>query len=285
MLNSKNDLNLNNSVNSKKKFEQPSVASNTVAELSAKLIEANKKLQDAEHERTIMLENISHDLRAPLTAIRSTVDYMLERSKDGESSITEDEKRAMLSLLDVRTRTLEVLVNDLYYMTCIDSGREEFNFEEVPLLQFLEEYFFAAEIDDKYAKHELILEAPEDLDALVNIDVPKFSRVLDNLFTNARKYSDEGSTIALGAGIDQGTAYFYVRDNGPGIPEDAIPYIFDRTFRVSGARTPTKESSSGLGLAITKGIVEQHGGKIECKSALGKGSTFKVYIPVSGQDR
>jgi signal transduction histidine kinase len=103
--------------------------------------------------------------------------------------------------------------------------------------------------------------------------------VLDNLFTNARKYSDEGSTIILGAGEGDGYAYFYVKDNGQGIPKDAIPYIFDRTFRVSGARTPSKESSSGLGLAITKSIVEQHGGSISCESVLGEGSTFTVRIP------
>lgn len=267
-------------MSSKKKFEQPSVASDTVAELSAKLLEANIKLKQAERERTLMIENISHDLRAPLTAIRSTVDYMREKSKDGRMDVPEEDRKAMLNLLDVRTRTLEVLVNDLYYMTCIESGREEFNFVTVPLAQFLEEYYFAAEIDDKYEGYELKLEVPEDLDALVSIDVAKFSRVLDNLFTNAGKYTDAGSTITLGAGCEDGYAYFYVKDNGKGISEDALPYIFDRTFRVSGARTPGKASGSGLGLSIVKSIVHQHGGEVWCESVLGKGSTFTVRIPV-----
>ncbi len=270
-------------MNRKKTFEQPKVDSNTIAELSAKLIESNNKLKLAEHERTLMLENISHDLRAPLTAIRSTVDYMIEKSSGTGDEISPEERKAMLSLLDVRTRTLEVLVSDLYYMTCIDSGREEFKLQTLPFSQFLEEYFFAAEIDEKYKGYNLVLEVPDDLEAMVNIDVAKFSRVLDNLFTNARKYSEEGSTIALGAGTDGKEAFFYVRDSGQGIPEDAIPYLFDRPFRVSGARTPSKENSSGLGLAIAKSIVEQHGGAIRCDSRLGEGSTFTINLPLADQ--
>ncbi|WP_035784586.1 sensor histidine kinase [Butyrivibrio sp. MC2021] len=268
-------------MNTKKKFQQPVVASDTVADLSAKLLEANKKLQIAERERTLMLENISHDLRAPLTAIRSTVDYMKEKSKDGVLNFPDEERKAMLNLLDARTRTLEALISDLYYMTCIESGREEFNLNKVPLSQFLEEYFFAAELDEKYDNYKLVLEVPEDLDVIVNIDVAKLSRVLDNLFINARKYSDEGSTIALGAGVDGENVFFYVKDNGQGIPKESLPYIFDRTYRVSGARTPSKETSSGLGLSIVKTIVENHGGSVECRSELGKGSTFTVTIPVA----
>lgn len=270
-------------MNNKKKFQQPEVSSNTVAVLSAKLLEANKKLQTAERERTLMIENISHDLRAPLTAIRSTVDYMMEKNRVG-GQVSEDERKAMLSLLDARTRTLEVLVNDLYYLTSIESGREELKTEKLPLAQFLEEYFFAAEIDDKYENYVLKLDVPEDMDALVAIDVAKFSRVLDNLFTNARKYSDEGAEIVLGAGRENDRAFFYVKDNGQGIPKEAIPYIFDRTYRVSGARTPSKESSSGLGLSIAKSIVEQHGGTISCDSEISKGSCFRVELPIVGEE-
>ena len=279
MLNSKNDLNLNNSMNSKKKFEQPSVASNTVAELSAKLIEANKKLQDAEQERTIMLENISHDLRAPLTAIRSTIDYMKQKSECDKLDISEDEIRAMINLLDVRAKTLEVLVHEFYYLTCIESGRDDLSLQEVPLAQFLEEYFFAAEIDDKYDGKNLNLDVPENMDALVRIDTAKMSRVLDNLFTNARKYSGDGATITLGAFEKDDSVCFYVRDTGYGIPKESLDHIFKRTYRVSDSRTPAQEASSGLGLTIVKSIVEQHGGTIMCESEYGEGSVFTVSIP------
>ncbi len=264
----------------KKEFEQPNVDSNTVAELSKKLLEVNKKLQEAENERKQMLENISHDLRAPLTAIRSTVDYLNDKSKSGTLDISSAETTDLFNLLDSRTRTLEVMVNDLYYLTCIESGRDGIKPVKVPLGQFLEEYFFAIQMDDKYSKKDLALEVSEDSDVMVEIDPDKMSRVLDNLFTNARKYSDDGAQIALGLKEEESTAIIYVRDTGFGMPEDAIPHIFDRTYRITGARTPTKETSSGLGLSIVKSVVEQHGGRIWCESELGKGSCFYVELPI-----
>ena len=265
-------------MDNKKAFEQPGVYSDTVAELSKKFIEANNKLKESERQRTEMIENISHDLRAPLTAIRSTIDYCIQKTADGVDPLTEDEAGAMLKVLDSRVKTLEVLVKDLYLLTCIDSGREEFRFRNIPLAQFLEEYFYAAEIDDKYTDYNLVMDIPDNMEASVSVDVSKISRVLDNLFTNACKYSDKGSRITLGAGIENERTFFYVEDNGWGIPEDSVPHVFDRTYKVSNARTPNEDTSSGLGLAITKSIVMQHGGEIKCDSKLGKGSRFTVFL-------
>ncbi|MBQ6587535.1 MAG: hypothetical protein IJI01_02520 [Butyrivibrio sp.] len=263
----------------KRRFEQPGVDSNTVAELSKKLLEANAKLQEAELERKIMLENISHDLRAPLTAIRSAIDYI--KAKGEGSAVSPEELADMIRLIDNRAQTLEVLVQDLYYLTCLENGRDELKVQRIPLTQFLEEYFFAAQIDDRFAKRELVFSVPEDYDRDVMIDVGKMSRVLDNLFTNARKYSEDGAEIELGVDTTSDSAVFYVRDTGIGIPEDAIDHIFDRTYRVSGARTPGGESSSGLGLSIVKSIVGQHQGRIWCESTLGQGSCFYVELPVN----
>jgi signal transduction histidine kinase len=268
-------------MDNKKSFEQPGMYSDTVASLSKKLIEVNKKLQKTEYERTEMIENISHDLRAPLTAIRSTIDYCMEKCSGDKVLLSPDEMNSMLRLLDTRVKTLEVLIQDLYLMTCIDSGREVFKYEQIPIFQFLEEYFFAVEIDKKYEGYNLEMEIPERADAFVNIDVAKISRVLDNLFTNARKYSEVGSTITLGAGEDDDKVFFYVKDTGLGIPEDAVSSVFDRTYRVSDARTPAKESGSGLGLSIARSIVMQHGGTIKCESKEGEGSRFTVELPLA----
>ena len=266
----------------RKIFEQPSVAADTVAELSKKLLKANEDLKQAETERKLMLENISHDLRAPLTAIRSAIDLMKQKSANKLSDITQEEMDSMLNLLDKRTKTLEVMVQDLYYLTSIEGGRNNYDFKDIPLAQFLEEYYFAAEIDEKFRNYDLTLDVPEDLPAIVSIDADKISRVLDNLFTNARKYSDEGSKITLGAFMGDEEVTFYVKDNGRGIPEKSLPYVFDRTYRVSSSRTPEKESSSGLGLAIAKSIILMHDGKIRCESTEGVGSCFFVELPVVG---
>ena len=268
-------------MSNKKKFSQPQVDSNTVTELSQKLFEANAKLKQTELERKQMLENISHDLRAPLTAIRSTVDYLKQKSSGDHVDMSIEEAKSMLKLLDGRVRTLEIMIQDLYYLTCIESGREELKLQDIPISQFLEEYFFSAQVDEKYDKRNLILEVPDDFDKLVRIDVDKMSRVLDNFFTNAYKYSDDGAEIALGVEESSGKVRFYVRDTGRGIPEEAIPHVFDRTYRVSGARTPTEVQGSGLGLSIVKSIVEQHNGRVWCESKFGEGSCFIVELPLA----
>ncbi|SEG25850.1 His Kinase A (phospho-acceptor) domain-containing protein [Butyrivibrio sp. Su6] len=263
----------------KKKFEQPKISADLVDELSQKLLAANNELKRVEEERTMMLENISHDLRAPLTAIRNTIDFIKDNRNCDVKDMSKDEFKNMINLLDSRTKSLEVLIGDLYYLTCLDSKKDEFDFCEIPIGQFLEEYYFALEIDDTYKDYKLVMEVPENMKEIVMIDGAKMIRVLDNLFTNARKYSDAGSVIALGAGKKDGEVFFYVQDNGRGIPEELIPYVFDRTFRVSKDRSPKGESSNGLGLAIAKSIVNGHGGRIECKSTFGKGSKFIVYLP------
>ncbi|WP_044913648.1 sensor histidine kinase [Butyrivibrio sp. WCE2006] len=264
----------------KREFLQPSVDTDTIAELSQKLIEVNNELKHSEHERKMVLENISHDLRAPLTAIRSAIDYLVLKSDDSSNTISKEELDTYLKLFDMRVKTLEVLVNDLYYLTCIDSGSDGFEFKNIPIAQFLEEYFFSTEIDEKYKDYNLVLDVPEDMKDYVKLDIAKFSRVLDNLFNNARKYSDFGSTISLGVYRSGNEVCVYVKDNGRGISDKAIPYIFDRTYRESDSRTPEKEVSSGLGLSIVKSIVEKHNGKIECKSKLGDGSEFLIYLPI-----
>lgn len=268
-------------MNGKKTFEQPIVAENTIEELSRKLLKANEELKKAENSRKMMLENISHDLRAPLTAIRSTIDYFKHKSYEEKLSLSIDEMNYLLSVLDVRTKTLEVLINDLYYLTVLESNQNVFDFVKIPLGQFLEEYFFSLEIDERYVDYVLRLDFPENFEVTVNIDVAKMSRVLDNLFTNARKYSDLGTTITLGAMPKEEMVCFYVKDNGRGIPKDAIQYIFERTYRVSESRTPDKEAGSGLGLSIAKTIVIRHGGNISCVSKEGEGSCFFVDLPMA----
>lgn len=260
----------------KKKFSAPKV--DKIEELSAELLVANQKLRDSEAARTKMLENISHDLRAPLTAVRSTVEYLQELNPSQELDWSEWEQ--IINLLDMRTKTLEALVSDLYYLTCLDNEKISMSYEQVPLGQFLEEYFYSVESDQKYAERMLYLEVPEEATAEVSIDVHQMTRVLDNLFTNALKYSDKGASITLGMEKPQeSVVIFYVKDTGMGIPKGALEKIFERTYTVSDARTPSKQSGSGFGLAIVQSIVKKHCGKITCMSELGIGSIFIIELP------
>ncbi len=264
-------------------FLEPSIQQETIESLSAKLLstmtqltETNQELQKMQMEKNEMLSNISHDLRAPITAIRSAVDYLLS-----SDSLSFDDYQQSLHLIDRRTRTLENLIQDMYYLFCVEDTSKKLDLQPIDAVPFLEEYFYDTMIDTLYDHHNLHLELPQDLHCTLNIDLQKIIRVLDNLFTNAVKYSAPGSDITLSATLSESYQQLTisVSDNGFGIPQSALPNIFNRTYTVSSSRTPNSNTGSGLGLAIVKAIVERHHGNVSCSSKEGVGSCFSFTLP------
>lgn len=271
----------------KNSFKQPLIESETIESLSAKLLsttaqlaKSNQELTFMQKERTEMLANISHDLRAPITAIRSAIDYL-----NTGTDLSYDDYTSALKLIDRRTKTLEDLIQDMYYLFCIEDTSKELSYTVVDPVSFFEEYFYDALADSRYAKHILTLNINEPLNCYIKIDIQKIVRVLDNLFTNAVKYSPEGSTIELSVkNLSTSDAVeITVKDNGIGISEKDLPYIFKRTYTVSPARTPNSKTGSGLGLSIVKAIVERHGGMVSCTSIKGVGSSFSFTLPAYDQ--
>lgn len=273
-----------------KKFISPSLENRTVEELTAQLIDVNAQLTALQHEREMMLSNISHDLRAPITAIRGALDLTMSATE-----VSVDEYRRILALIDRRTKTLEDLINDMYYLFCVEDTGRPLQFEPVAMAPFLEEYFYDVIADSRYDNFDMQLDVPSDLDATVMLDVQKFLRVLDNLFTNAAKYaadSDTSPSIKLSAALnttdnatdhsDNPMLVITVSDTGHGIPKEALPYIFTRTYTVSDARTPeVKNGGSGLGLSIAKAIIDRHNGSISCESTIGSGTVFTISLPLN----
>ena len=269
----------------KNQFNTPLIESETIESLSAKLLSAtvaltrvNQELVRVQKERGEMLSNISHDLRAPITAIRSALDYR----KDG-NNLSPDDMKATIALIDRRTKVLEDLIQDMYYLFCVEDASKGLNFETVDAGLFLEEYFYDTLADTRFDTHDMRLELAENLGCKIRVDIPKLVRVLDNLFTNAAKYTPEDSCIVLESHVDSSANRLIISilDNGPGIPEESLPHIFQRTYTVSSARTPGAPSGSGLGLSIVKAIMERHGGTVFCESELGKGCRFTLTLPIS----
>lgn len=261
----------------RKDFEQPVIEKETIDALSYKLMDMNRKLKKVQKEQSEMLANISHDLRAPVTAIRSALDFL-----NSGKSLTEEDYHSVLKLIDRRTATLESLIQDMYYLFSIEDTSRELSMQAVDMVPFLEEYFYDALADTRYGKHSLELKIVEKTAGTVRIDLHKMVRVLDNLFTNAVKYSPVGTKIVLGAECtaDRNKIIVSVSDQGIGIPKEALEHIFDRTYRVSSARTPGAAAGSGLGLSIVKAIVGRHGGNVRCESIVGMGSTFSFGLPL-----
>lgn len=272
------------SENQKSRFYPPTIEDETIESLSAKLLQttaeltvANKKLHQIQKEREEIISNLSHDLRAPVTAIRSAIDYL-----NSSENLTVTDYQTSLAMIDRRTRTLEDLIQDMYYLFCVEDTSKDLQFTEIEAAPFLEEYYYDTLADSRFDTHELRLELPAGLTCKINIDVQKIVRVLDNLFSNTIKYTPKDSTITLKAeqNTTEGTLHISVIDNGPGIPKDAVQNIFKRTYTVSKSRTPGSATGSGLGLTIVQAIMERHGGTATCTSCEGQGCCFTLTLPV-----
>lgn len=267
----------------KNTFSSPAIESQSIEILSKQLLEttaqlyaANEQLQKEQVQKREMLANISHDLRAPITAIRSSIDYLTSGQ-----TLSKEELDSSLQLIHRRTLTLENLIQDMYFLFCVEDTSRALELEEVDAAPFFETYFYDAICDTKFDTKNMSLDLPEDLSCTLSIDVQKIIRVLDNLFNNAAKYSPDSADITLKVAPAEISGFLTVSviDTGYGIPADAVDHVFGRTYTVSSARTPNSATGSGLGLAIVKAIVERHGGSVGCKSEEGKGSRFSFTLP------
>ena len=268
----------------KKKFQKPEV---TIAHLTAELITTNTKLKEANEQllkekeiRNEMFANISHDLRSPITTIRNSIEYLLSL-KNPETTILLEQLDPILTLMEKKIISLDSLINDIFILSSLENETISFQIETIEIGMFLEDYFYSCVTDPKFNTRHLHLDVPIDFAVSVHIDILQMRRVLDNLFTNALKYSAPEDSITLGAYQKEQNVIIYLKDTGIGIPEEDLPKIFYRSYTVSKARTPGNNTSgTGLGLAIVKNIIQILNGSVCCQSQSGTGSTFFISLPI-----
>jgi len=222
-------------------------------------------------ERREFVANVSHELRTPLTTMRS----YLEALADGAWK-DEDIAPNFLEVTQTETERMIRLVNDLLKLSKMDSKDYQLTKEWVDIIPFYNRVIDRFE----FTKHQNVTferKLPNE-SAFVEIDADKLTQVLDNIISNALKYSPEGGKVTFR--VDEQTDFVIVSvsDEGMGIPKDNIGKIFERFYRVDKART-RKLGGTGLGLAIAKEMVEAHGGKIWAKSIEGKGTTISFSLP------
>ena len=232
-------------------------------QMSADLVRANQA-------RRQMTADIAHDLRNPLMVI---IGY-LEAMRDG---VLEPTPKRLATLYD-EAHHLQHLVNDLRTLSLADAGelplQREAVFPDELLLRAYRAWLSQAQQRDIM----LVCRAPEGLPAL-QVDGERMNQVLNNLISNALRYTPTAGRIALGAAQQGEQIILTVQDNGAGIAVEQLPLIFDRFYRADPARTEA-DDESGLGLAIARSIVEAHGGTLRVDSAgLGQGATFSISLP------
>ncbi|HIC90009.1 MAG TPA: hybrid sensor histidine kinase/response regulator [Anaerolineae bacterium] len=221
---------------------------------------------------------ITHDLRSPTSAILGFVD-MLRMGTMGEVT---SEQREILDIIYESGKRLLELINDFLDYSMIDSGFLRLHKENVDVRELIREAVRDVQPLARQKEHQINVSAPAE-PVVAYIDGPRIKQVLINLLSNAVKYTDTGGSIEIV--LDAGTEEFTVsvRDNGIGIPESQLPYLFTKYRRVPGERTRLIRGT-GLGLLIVKEIVEAHGGRVWVQSKEGEGSTFGFTIPLATSD-
>jgi len=232
------------------------------------------ELVEANATKDKFLNIVSHELNTPLANLQS-IARLLRRQLEHTDSV-EAVKQGMLDMERSLSRT-QVLVQDLLDTSLIETNMFTLHRKRCDLVdlcrRLLNEYTAGAgpELTSEFMNQPIEAEVDED----------RISQVLINLFSNARKYSVKGSPITI---ILQQSGYetmIMVRDMGVGIPSEAIPHIFDQFYRVPGIEPQNGERAGlGLGLYISRKIVERHGGHIEVQSIPGTGSSFTVLLPL-----
>ena len=224
-----------------------------------------------EEERREFVANVSHELRTPLTTMRS----YLEALSDGALNDPEIAPKFLKVTQDETERMIR-LVNDLLQLSKLDLKDYRLDKEWVNFSSFFHHIIDRFEIT-KNPSITFKREIQKD-SIFVEIDQDKITQVLDNLISNALKYSPEGGTITCKAAVHNDELLVSISDEGVGIPKESIHRIFDRFYRVDKART-RKLGGTGLGLAIAKEMIQAHKGKIWAESQEGKGTTFYFSLP------
>lgn len=233
-----------------------------------------ESLNESEREKSMMIAQLSHDIKTPLTSIQATVEGILD------GVITKSEERHYLNTISRQTNRLNQLVEELHLVSLNDHSQDnQINQEqqiylETLLIDSLSEFQLTLEQENR---HVSIAVSPEVVKIRSQYDA--LSRIVLNLVSNAIKYSESGTPLTINAYKQEGSIHIDVIDQGQGIRKEDLDRIFKRLYRVESSRNMTT-GGHGLGLYIARQLAGQLGGDITVESDLGQGSCFSLRFPV-----
>ena len=229
------------------------------------------ELDNYQTNRREFFANISHELRTPLTYLGG---YIKAIQKGLYQS--EEEKEQFLIIVEKETQIMTQLVNDLFELSKMEEGKLEFHFENIDLYEVVQSAFFKTELKAKEKGINIYLKGDTNL-PMVNLDGFRTEQIVINLIENAIRYTEKGSiTVSLWG--EKEKIKLSIEDTGLGIPQEDLPFLFERFYRVEKSRS-RKTGGTGLGLSIVKYLTELQQGEIHVNSEVGKGTCFILTFP------
>lgn len=262
----KGDLNSRVSIETKDEVGSLAVAINDLA----------VELHRYRSNRREFFANISHELRTPITYLDGYANALKNNLYH-----TEEEKEQYLQIIQQEANRLSNLVNDLFELSKMEEGKIEFNFELVDLVEVVEDALKKSKIKAKEKGLQLDFNRFNNIPN-IHADGLRMEQIVINLIENSIKYTEKGS-VKVTLSKELNTVFLLIEDTGIGIPEEDIPFLFERFYRVEKSRS-RDFGGTGLGLAIVKQLVELQGGAIKVLSKVGKGTCFELTFPIKRGD-
>ncbi len=250
----------------------PVQSNDELGELAQSIQTLANDLNHVKQERNEFLASISHELRTPLTYIKGYADIARR------TNLSPEERTHYLQIIGEESERINRLLEELFYLARMDQNEFLIKKERVPLFPFLHTVY--ERVLPAFSNKNIELKLYSEQDLFVEIDSSRFGQVLSNILDNALKYSNEGTTTIIEAFRKNSSIVISIKDQGIGIPEEDLPYVFERLYRVEKSRARVT-GGFGLGLTIAKQLVEVHGGTISVESSPGEGTTFTIVLKES----
>jgi signal transduction histidine kinase len=241
-------------------------------ETAEALARSNEELRELDRMKDFFVSGVSHELRTPLTSLLGYVEIL----QGGEVGELNDQQGHFLSIIDRNSHRLMDLIDDILFMSRLDSGRFQLERSPVDLAKVVADRVESIQPAAEKKRVHVHLDLADAASRLF-ADVSRLTQVVDNLLSNALKFTPEGGDVFVTVSTSDDTTHLEVRDTGVGIPEDEAGRLFERFFRASTAQNI---QGTGLGLSIVKAIVEAHDGTISVDSSVGVGTTVEVELPL-----
>ncbi len=230
------------------------------------------RLRELEGARQEFVANVSHELRTPLSLIKSAAETLLDGTKSDPAALDR-----LLQIIDRHADRLTLLIDDLLLLSKLDSERLVLHRQPSPLRAAVQEVF--EDLSARARSRQVRLENAIADGLVASADPDRLRQVLSNLVDNGIKYGRPGGVLTVtAAALTGGRIEVCVRDDGPGIPREALARVFERFYRVDKARS-REQGGTGLGLAIVKHAVQAHGGEVRVESEPGQGAAFYFTLP------